>query len=86
MRAAADQIHAEVGHLLDDIGRLRERVVNLGKHFAQANEDVRLILISAEKVEKRASRIREVEFDGDDAAAADPLVVGTAARHLPAAE
>src|SRR6516162_9441830 len=87
MRAAADQIHAEVGCLLDDIGRLHDRVVNLSKHFGQASEDVRQILISAEKVEKRAGRIREVEFDeADEGAASDPVVIGTAARHLPAAE
>ena len=87
MRAAADQIHAEVGCLLDDIGRLHDRVVNLSKHFGQASEDVRQILISAEKVEKRAGRIREVEFDeADEGAAPDPVVIGTAARHLPAAE
>ena len=73
MREAADKIHAEVGHLMDDIERLHERVLNLQKHFGQANEDVRQILISAEKVEKRAARIREVEFDGEDGAAADPV-------------
>src|SRR5712692_4525487 len=66
MREAADKIHAEVGHLMDDIARLHERVRNLEKHFGQANEDVRQILISAEKVEKRAGRIREVEFDGEE--------------------
>src|SRR5205807_2689574 len=87
MRAAADQIHAEVGYLLDDIGRLHERVANLGKHFGQASEDVRQILISAEKVEKRAGRIREVEFeDSDTAAAADPVVVSASAPRLTAAE
>ena len=87
MRAAADQIHAEVGYLLDDIGRLHERVANLGKHFGQASEDVRQILISAEKVEKRAGRIREVEFeDSDTAAAADPVVVSASAPRLSAAE
>ena len=66
MREAADKIHAEVGHLMDDIERLHDRVLNLQKHFGQANEDVRQILISAEKVEKRAARIKEVEFDGED--------------------
>jgi DNA recombination protein RmuC len=75
MREAADQIHAEVGHLMDDIARLNERVVNLSKHFTQANEDVRQILISAEKVEKRATRIREVEFGGDESHAAAEAVV-----------
>ena len=67
MREAADKIHAEVGHLMDDIERLHDRVLNLQRHFGQANEDVRQILISAEKVEKRAARIKEVEFDGEDA-------------------
>ncbi len=74
MREAADKIHAEVGHLMDDLKRLQERVLKLQQHFGQANEDVRQILVSAEKVEKRAGRIRDVEFDGadDDAAAVLP--------------
>jgi DNA recombination protein RmuC len=63
MREAADQIHAEVGHLMDDLKRLHERVLRLQQHFGQANEDIRQIVISAEKVEKRGTRIREVEFD-----------------------
>ena len=75
MREAADKIHAEVGHLMDDIERLHDRVLNLQKHFGQANEDVRQILISAEKVEKRAARIKEVEFDGEDGAPSDPVVI-----------
>jgi DNA recombination protein RmuC len=66
MREAADKIHAEVGHLMDDIDRLHDRVLNLQKHFGQANEDVRQILISAEKVETRATRIKDVEFNGED--------------------
>jgi len=75
MREAADQIHAEVGHLMDDLKRLHERVLKLQQHFGQANEDVRQILISAEKIEKRGARIREVEFDGEDGPAADPVVI-----------
>jgi DNA recombination protein RmuC len=67
MREAADKIHVEVGHLMDDIARLHERVLHLQRHFAQSNEVLRQILISAEKVEKRATRIREVEFDGNEA-------------------
>jgi DNA recombination protein RmuC len=65
MREAADKIHAEVGHLMDDIKRLQERVLRLQQHHTQSGEDLRQILISAEKVEKRGSRIREVEFDDD---------------------
>jgi len=84
MREAADKIHAEVGHLVDDIARLHDRVVNLQRHFGQANEDVRQILISAEKVEKRAARIREVEFDGEEAP--DPVVIPAPLRRVQAGE
>jgi DNA recombination protein RmuC len=62
MRDAADKIHAEVGHLMNDLDRLQDRVFSLQKHFGQANEDVRQILVSAEKLEKRGARIKEVEF------------------------
>jgi DNA recombination protein RmuC len=83
MREAADQIHAEVGHLMDDLKRMQERVLKLQQHFGQANEDVRQILISAEKVEKRATRIADVEF-GDDSASADKVIAAPIARRLEA--
>jgi DNA recombination protein RmuC len=81
MREAADQIHAEVGHLMDDLKRMQERVLKLQQHFGQANEDVRQILISAEKVEKRATRIADVEFD---VAPADNVIAAPIARRLEA--
>ncbi|MGI8526654.1 MAG: DNA recombination protein RmuC, partial [Pseudolabrys sp.] len=84
MREAADQIHAEVGHLMDDLGRLRDRVTKLGTHFGQANEDVRQILISAEKVEKRGERIQNVEF-GEEKPSAD-ILPGPGVRKLEAGE
>jgi DNA recombination protein RmuC len=65
MREAAGQIQAEVGRLIDDVARMHERVLKLQTHFNQANEDVRQIVISAEKVEKRGARIAEVEFEED---------------------
>ena len=34
----------------------------LQKHFNQANEDVRQILISADKIEAHGERIEQVEF------------------------
>ena len=83
MRAAADKIHAEVGHLTDDLKRLQERVLKLQQHFGQANEDVRQILISAEKVEKRANRIADVEFDSEDTDAGN-IVAAPIARRLEA--
>jgi DNA recombination protein RmuC len=67
MREAAHEIRTEVGHLMNDLGRLRERVLNLQKHFGQANEDVAQILISADKVAKRGGRIETLEFGGDEA-------------------
>jgi DNA recombination protein RmuC len=83
MREAADQIHAEVGHLMDDLKRMQERVLKLQQHFGQANEDVRQILISAEKVEKRATRIADVEFDNAEAGA-DNVIAAPIARRLEA--
>ena len=83
MRAAADQIHAEVGHLMDDLRRLQERVLKLQAHFGQANQDVQDILISAGKVEKRAARIANVEFDeaaGSDAGAGNVIAAPIARR------
>src|ERR1700753_4073902 len=62
IRDAADQIRNEVMHLGDDLGRLRERVLKLGKHFGDVNKDVRQIPISPEKMEKRACRIEELDF------------------------
>jgi DNA recombination protein RmuC len=85
MREAADKIHNEVGLLMDDLGRLRDRVSKLGAHFGQASEDVRQILISAEKVEKRGTRIRDVEFDGDEQPSAD-ILPGPGPRKLEAGE
>jgi DNA recombination protein RmuC len=83
MREAADQIHAEVGLLMDDLKRMHERVLNLQKHFGQANGDVQQILISAEKVEKRAARIADVDF-GDDGPDADNIIAAPIARRLEA--
>jgi DNA recombination protein RmuC len=75
MREAADQIHAEVGHLMDDLKRLHERVLKLHQHFGQANEDVRQILISAEKIDKRGARIQEVEFGEPEEPAHEAVVI-----------
>jgi DNA recombination protein RmuC len=72
MRDAADQIRTEVMNLGDDLGRLRDRVLKLQTHFGQANEDVRQILISADKIEKRAGRIEELDFSKAEPAAEVP--------------
>jgi DNA recombination protein RmuC len=81
MRDAADQIRTEVLNLGDDLGRLRDRVLKLQKHFSDANEDVRQILISADKIEKRAGRIEELDFSKEPAAE-PPRLVKTATPEL----
>jgi DNA recombination protein RmuC len=65
IRDAADQIRNEVMHLGDDLTRLRDRVLKLQKHFSDVNEDIRQVLISADKIEKRAGRIEELDFSKD---------------------
>ncbi len=89
MREAADQIRTEVVSMTDDLARLRERVMKLQQHFGQANEDVRQILISADKIEKRASRIEDLDFDkadGDGAVPARPELFTAPIRKLQAGE
>ena len=61
MQEQAHLIQREVQLLLRDVGRLRKRTSNLEGHFARANEDVREILISADKVVKRGEAIEEVQ-------------------------
>ncbi len=86
MREAADRIRAEVGAMLDDLGRLRERVVRLERHFGQANEDIRQILISSDKIDKRATRIEELEFDGEEAPSDPTVIPSPIARKLQVGE
>ena len=82
MRDAADQIRTEVLNLGDDLGRLRERVLKLQKHFNDASEDIRQILISADKIEKRAGRIEELDFSKTDTPADTARAVKSATPEL----
>ncbi len=86
MRAAAQTIQGEVNHLMDDLGRLRERVLKLQQHFGQANEDVSQILISADKVAKRGGRIESLEFETDESAREARAVIPAPIRKLEAGE
>jgi len=83
MRDAADQIRTEVLNLGDDLGRLRERVLKLQKHFSDVNEDVRQILISADKIEKRAGRIEELDFSKEPQVEPPRLVKSSAPELFP---
>jgi DNA recombination protein RmuC len=87
MREAADQIRTEVGRMMDDLGRLRERVLKLQQHHNQAGEDLRQILISSDKIEKRAACIEELEFDDqDDAPSGANVIAAPLQRRLEAGE
>ena len=62
MREQANLIQKEVGTLLVDVKRLGERVVNLQRHFNQAEGDIKDIATSTEKIVKRAGAIEAVEL------------------------
>lgn len=65
MREQAHVIQTEVRRLVEDVDRLRERTLNLQKHFGQANRDVEQILVSTDKIVRRGGRIDEVAFDDE---------------------
>jgi DNA recombination protein RmuC len=79
MREAADKILVEVGHLITDVQRLRDRVENLDKHFGQANADIKQIVISTDKIINRGDRIQSVEFDDEPPPSAE--VIQAPIRH-----
>src|SRR5690606_41109126 len=63
MREQAGLIKVEVERMMDDVHRLRDRVLDLQRHFGQASQDIDRILISADKVSKRGLRIEQLELD-----------------------
>lgn len=70
MREAAGLIKKEVAHLTDDVNRLRDRVLNLQRHFGQANKDIEQILTSSDKISSRGRKIETLDFDRE----ADKLI------------
>ncbi len=63
MREQADVIQREVGHLLSDVSRLKDRVLDFQKHFGLLGSDVEKILTSTEKIASRGKKIEGLEFD-----------------------
>lgn len=76
MRQAADQIRTEVGHMMKDVRLLSDRVRKMQNHLGQTTEDMNQILTSTGRIEKRATRIEELEFDENDDAAASNVIAG----------
>ena len=63
MREQAHVIQREIMVLLQDVGRLDGRVGKLENHFRQAEDDLRQIRVSTEKITKRGNKIEEIELE-----------------------
>ena len=72
MREQAGLIQRHVRSLMDDVGRLDDRVAKLDRHFRQATEDIRQIQVSTQKVTRGAERIDALELDGEPPPAVPP--------------
>lgn len=82
MREQAHLIQDEVVRLMEDVGRLDERVRKLQSHFAMTQRDVEQVLTSTGRLTKRAEKIEALELggersDGRDQAVAAPQPDGT---------
>jgi DNA recombination protein RmuC len=63
MREQAHLIQGEVAKLMEDMGRFRDRVLDLQRHFGQANGDIEKILTSSEKISARGRKIETLDFE-----------------------
>lgn len=66
MRDQAGLIQREVGFLLDDVGRLADRVKDLERHFQLAVRALEKVETSAGKISGRGERIRSLELGVPD--------------------
>ena len=72
LRDGLQEIHAEVGRLVEDARRLGERAARLETHFRQAQDDVGGVVTSAETVVRRAVRLEAMDMPGAGAGGATP--------------
>jgi DNA recombination protein RmuC len=68
MREQAHLIQREVVKLMEDVGRLRDRVLDLHRHFGQANSDIEKILTSTKQITSRGQKIETLDFEAESAA------------------
>jgi DNA recombination protein RmuC len=61
MREQAHVIQGEVVKLLDDVGRMKDRVGDLKRHFEMANTDLDKLGISTDRITKRALKIESMD-------------------------
>jgi len=79
MREQAHLIQREVATLMADMTRFRDRVLDLQRHFGQANTDIDKILTSADKITKRGQKIEQLDFDDEARASRDAKIARQAA-------
>ncbi|MDH6264889.1 DNA recombination protein RmuC [Rhizobium sp. SG_E_25_P2] len=73
MREQAHVIQAEVIGLMEDLGRLDERVRKLQGHFLAAQKDVDLVIAATDKVSRRGQKIEAMEFETPGISAEAPV-------------
>jgi DNA recombination protein RmuC len=61
MHEAAGLIQSQVDLMMQDVGRLEDRVGKLASHFAQAERDISEIQTSTRKITSRGDKIAEIE-------------------------
>ncbi len=69
MREQAHIIRDQVMALMQDVGRLDQRVQALAAHFQQTGKDVDQILVSTRKITSRGERIEAMEIEAGEPAA-----------------
>jgi DNA recombination protein RmuC len=79
VREQAHVIQVEVRRLVEDVGRLRQRVAKLGAHFGQVQEDVAGVVISADKIARSGERIDLLDFSSGAEDGQGGLVFGNKA-------
>jgi DNA recombination protein RmuC len=63
MREQAGVIQREVGLLVDDVARLRDRTLDFQRHFNQLGPDLEKILTSSGKIAERGRRIEGLDVE-----------------------
>lgn len=71
IREQAHLVRDEVARLMEDVGRLDDRVRKLQSHFLQANGDVEQILVSTRKIGQRGEKLDAMDF-GEPAPMPEP--------------
>ena len=65
MRDQAHVIKAEVGKLMEDVHRLKERAGDMRRHFDMANADLEKLGVSADRITKRGVKIESMDLADD---------------------